>query len=151
MSTAGNHAAKESGSKRSVRLPSAKPKTKISPSSGPEAELHKPVERVSSLAAIPDFAAPSPPVIVEAAEKSRRRLDRQRDRTMTVKEAAFRLGKSEDAIYKWLRTGRLLGWQPGGRWCSILVLESSVDEALQCGFERDEARIGHSQRQDCSA
>jgi excisionase family DNA binding protein len=61
-------------------------------------------------------------------------LDRQREKTVTVKEAAYRLGKSEDAIYKWLRTGRLKGWQPGGRWCSILVLESSVDRALLYSF-----------------
>jgi excisionase family DNA binding protein len=63
-------------------------------------------------------------------------LDRQREKTVTVKEAAYRLGKSEDAIYKWLRTGRLKGWQPGGRGCSILVLESSVEMALLYSFER---------------
>jgi excisionase family DNA binding protein len=52
--------------------------------------------------------------------------------TVTVKEAAFRLGKSQDSIYHWLRSGRLRGWQPGGRCCSILVLEASVQEALRC-------------------
>jgi len=57
-------------------------------------------------------------------------------KTLTVKEAAYRLGKSADAIYFWLRTGRLQGWQPGGRGCAILVLESSVNEALLCSFER---------------
>jgi excisionase family DNA binding protein len=62
-------------------------------------------------------------------------LDRHRERTLTVKEAAFRLGKSEDAIYKWLRSGRLEGWQPGGRWCSIVVLESSVEKALLYSFD----------------
>lgn len=49
-----------------------------------------------------------------------------------MKEAAFRLRKSDDAVYKWLRTGRLRGWQPGGRGCSILVSESSVEEARLC-------------------
>jgi len=52
------------------------------------------------------------------------------EKTITVKEAAFRLKKSEDAVYLWLRTGRLHGWQPGGRGCAILVSEGSVEAAL---------------------
>jgi len=58
------------------------------------------------------------------------------EKTITIKEAAFRLGKSSDAIYHWLRSGRLRGRQPGGRGCSILVVESSVNEALLCSFRR---------------
>lgn len=46
--------------------------------------------------------------------------------TLTVKEAAFRLGKSNDTVRYWLRTGRLKGWQPGGRKCALAVLETSV-------------------------
>lgn len=59
-------------------------------------------------------------------------LDRNKERTITVKEAAFRLNKSADAIYLWLRAGRLRGWQPGGPRCAILVAEASVQEALLC-------------------
>jgi excisionase family DNA binding protein len=58
------------------------------------------------------------------------------EKTVTVKEAAYRLGKSPDAIYQWLRSGRLRGRQPGGRHCAIMVLESSIEEALLCTFER---------------
>lgn len=58
------------------------------------------------------------------------------EKTITVKEAAFRLGKSTDAVYKWLRTGRLRGLQPGGRCCAILVVEASVSEALLHSFQR---------------
>ena len=61
------------------------------------------------------------------------------EKTVTVKEAAYRLGKSTDAVYQWLRTGRLRGRQPGGRCCAILVLESSLNEALLCSFERASA------------
>ncbi|MBI3934802.1 MAG: helix-turn-helix domain-containing protein [Acidobacteria bacterium] len=58
------------------------------------------------------------------------------EKTVTVKEAAFRLGKSPDAVYQWLRSGRLRGRQPGGRGCAILVVESSVNDALLFSFER---------------
>lgn len=61
---------------------------------------------------------------------------------VTVKEAAYRLGKSTDAVYQWLRTGRLRGRQPGGRGCAILVLESSLNAALLCTFERASAGRG---------
>lgn len=52
-------------------------------------------------------------------------------RTVSVKEAAFRLRKSTDSIYTWLRHGRLQGWQPGGPGCQIQVMESSVEQALK--------------------
>ena len=97
------------------------------------APLRKPVASVvspqSEVATVPDPGPPDLPM------PEPRPLDRQRQRTLTVKEAAYRLGKSEDAIYKWLRSGRLEGWQPGGRWCSIVVLESSVERALLSSFE----------------
>ena len=56
--------------------------------------------------------------------------DLRTQRTVTVKEAAFRLGKSPDSVYQWLRVGRLHGIQPGGRGCAILILEDSVRAAL---------------------
>jgi len=58
------------------------------------------------------------------------------EKTVTVKEAAYRLGKSPDAVYQWLRSGRLRGRQPGGRYCAIMVLESSIEDALLYTFER---------------
>ena len=51
---------------------------------------------------------------------------------MTVKEAAYRLKKTDDTVYRWLREGRLRGWQPGGHGCTVLVCEASVKEALEC-------------------
>ena len=51
---------------------------------------------------------------------------------MTVKEAAYRLKKTDDTVYRWLREGRLRGWQPGGHGCTVLVCETSVKEALEC-------------------
>lgn len=50
--------------------------------------------------------------------------------TLPVKEAAFRLGKSEDTVLYWLRKGRLLGWQLGGPRCAIRVSEESVEQVL---------------------
>ena len=78
---------------------------------------------------IPDSQVPSAPIITPSAPAA---LDVHKERTVTVKEAAFRLGKSDDAIRLWLRSGRLKGWQPGGRRCAILVAEASVEEALLC-------------------
>jgi hypothetical protein len=37
---------------------------------------------------------------------------------------------SSDTIYKWLRSGRLQGWQFGGAGSSVLVSEASVQTAL---------------------
>lgn len=59
-------------------------------------------------------------------------FDRDKENTMTVKEAAFLLKKHQDTVYRWLREGRLRGWQPGGRGCGVLVCEASVKEALKC-------------------
>ena len=63
-------------------------------------------------------------------------LDFTKERTLTVKEVAYRLGKSEDAIRQMLRRGRLRGWQVGGRFCSVLVSEESVEEVLITGTRR---------------
>ena len=57
-------------------------------------------------------------------------FDRENERTIPVKEAAFRLKKSEDTIRRWLRSGRLQGWQMGGSGCAILVCEDSVTGQL---------------------
>ena len=70
--------------------------------------------------ASPAASAPVPP----------KPLDLSKERTITVKEAAFRLRKSADAVRYWLRTGRLRGWQPGGRCCAVVVSEASLEEAL---------------------
>jgi excisionase family DNA binding protein len=58
-------------------------------------------------------------------------MDPSQLRMVSVKEAAYRLRKSPDSIYAWLRRGRLRGWQPGGHGCQIQVIEASVDEALK--------------------
>ena len=73
------------------------------------------------------------PVPVQTAEPNQSpvaALDLSRENTVTVKEAAYRLGKSVDAVRLWLRSSRLRGWQPGGRGCAILVVEASIAEAL---------------------
>lgn len=70
--------------------------------------------------------ASSPPQPSEAPAV----FDRNTARTLSVKEAAFRLNKSDDTILLWLRQGRLRGWQLGGRRCSVLVSEESVEQAL---------------------
>ncbi len=50
---------------------------------------------------------------------------------MSVREAAFRLGKSEGAIRKWVRRGRLKAWQVGGAYGTVLVSEESVQQVLR--------------------
>jgi excisionase family DNA binding protein len=66
-------------------------------------------------------------------------------KTLSVKEAAFRLNKSEDTVHLWLRAGRLRGWQLGGRRCAILVSEESVERALrQAGEIRNASRAAQS-------
>ena len=60
-------------------------------------------------------------------------FDRDKTRTIPVKEAAYRLNKNTDTVYLWLRMGRLRGWQLGGSRCAVLVCEASVEEALACG------------------
>ena len=63
-------------------------------------------------------------------------FDFMKERTLTVKEVAFRLGKSDEAVRQLLRAGRLRGWQVGGRFCTVLVSEASVEEVLITGTKR---------------
>lgn len=65
------------------------------------------------------------------------RVGPKKGKTITVKDAAFRLNKSEDTIYLWLHTGRLRGWQVGGSRCPMLVEEASVEKALGCRVGAD--------------
>jgi excisionase family DNA binding protein len=51
-------------------------------------------------------------------------------KTVTAKEAAFRLNKSTDTIYRWMRAGRLHGWQLGGARCSVMISVESVERVL---------------------
>jgi len=62
------------------------------------------------------------------------RYDRDKTRTITVKDAAYRLNRSEDTVYRWLRMGRLRGWQLGGYRCAVMVCAASVEEALAVSF-----------------
>lgn len=65
------------------------------------------------------------------------RFDRKTARTISVKEAAYRLNKDTDTVYLWLRLGRLRGWQLGGPRCAVLVCEASVEEALSYAMRAD--------------
>jgi excisionase family DNA binding protein len=63
-------------------------------------------------------------------------FDFMKERTLTVKEVAFRLGKSDEAVRQLLRAGRLRGWQVGGKFAQMLVSEESVEEMLITGTRR---------------
>ncbi len=63
-------------------------------------------------------------------------FDFMKERTLSVKEVAYRMGKSEDSILQWLHQGRLKGWQIGGPCCRVLVSEDSVLEMLVNGTTR---------------
>ena len=60
------------------------------------------------------------------------------ERLLTVKEAAYRLGKHPSSIREWLHAGRLRGWQPGGQRCTLMVSEVSVEDmlSLPLGFRK---------------
>jgi excisionase family DNA binding protein len=57
-------------------------------------------------------------------------LDLRKEKTITVKDAAYRAMKSEDTIYRWLRSGRIKGWQPGGARCNVLISETSLQDVM---------------------
>lgn len=57
-------------------------------------------------------------------------VDWSQVRTVTAKEAAWRLKKTERTIYHWLRQGRLRGFRPGGPRCSIRISEESLHQIL---------------------
>ena len=107
------------------------------PVAGPVMKLKRPPrlpKRVPADVGLPAVPAEKP-VPVQPSEPFRppvQYLDLSKEKPVTVKEAAYRLGKSVDAVRLWLRSGRLRGWQPGGRGCAILVAEASIDEALSC-------------------
>jgi hypothetical protein len=123
--------------------------TRITPAQAPPAkkilgsQSPAPVRKGPQRVKVSDsgIAADMPAPALQSADSApiplaSRPLDVQQEKTLTVKEAAFLLHKSPDAIYLWLRTGRLQGLQPGGRCCSIMVLESSVQQALVCALGR---------------
>ena len=107
------------------------------PAAGPAMKLKRPprppqhVPAEVSLAAMP-VEKPVPAQTPEPVRVALQVLDLNKEKTVTVKEAAYRLRKSVDAVRLWLRSGRLRGWQPGGRGCAILVTEASITEALSC-------------------
>ncbi len=113
-----------------------KPNGKI-PAAGSVMKLKRPPrlpKHVSADVGLPAGPAEKP-VPVQPPEPVRvalQVLDLNKEKTVTVKEAAYRLRKSVDAVRLWLRSGRLRGWQPGGRGCAILVTEVSIAEALSC-------------------
>ncbi len=88
--------------------------------------------RSTKAAIVPSGSQTEPAAADEAADSAR--LFDANEKTITVKEAAFRLNKTADAIRRWLHTGRLQGWQPGGRCCSVMVLESSVEQKRLCAL-----------------
>ena len=61
---------------------------------------------------------------------SRKPYHRDKTRTLTVKDAAYLLNRSEDSVHQWLRQGRLRGWQLGGPRCTVLVCAESVERVL---------------------
>ena len=130
-----NNRPKRSLAPRKIQPPSARPLASTLSEKRPPQLLRKPLQRVALPADdVPETAAASEGS--DSLQIQRLPIDVHQQKTLTVKEAAYRLGKSADAIYFWLRTDRLQGWQPGGRGCAILVLESSVNEALLYSFER---------------
>lgn len=122
--------------KGAARLPIGRRSLLRNDSPNRAARLRHPIEPPTAL---PDAAAsPLPSPAIETAQPPEESptpppaLNLQSERTVSVKEAAYRLGKSEDAVRLWLRQGRLKGWQPGGRGCAILVAEASLERALAC-------------------
>ena len=128
--------------RRSIQKTKEKSAARTSSPLAPDApvpSLEKPLRKAAGRAAdpageIPEGATPLSGASLAANFATSENL--LAEKTITIKEAAFRLGKSPDAIYHWLRSGRLRGRQPGGRGCAILVVESSVNEALRCSFRR---------------
>lgn len=125
MRQAGQGVKKPAGNKIAGKLPAA----------GPAMKLKRPPRLPKRIPAevAPPAGPAEKPVPVQPPESVRapvQHLDLNKEKTVTVKEAAYRLRKSVDAVRLWLRSGRLRGWQPGGRGCAILVTEASIAEAL---------------------
>ena len=117
---------------------SARSRGSAAPEKQSSGSPRKPVKRAADTAGqvIESLGEGAQPSVPEIPPKS---FDRDRERTVSVKEAAFRLKKSHDTIYRWLRAGRLQGWQLGGSGCSILVREDSVTKALLRSLGREGA------------
>ncbi len=120
-----------------VKKPAGKKIAGNLPAAGPAMKLKRPPrlpKYVPADVGLPAGPAekPVPAQTPEPVRVALQVLDLNKEKTVTVKEAAYRLRKSVDAVRLWLRSGRLRGWQPGGRGCSILVTETSIAEALSC-------------------
>ena len=117
------------------------------PSSGgrrsPSRQLEEHVEQKVRAPGSPSVSPQEQELVLRASEKNlpdepsrsspsgtHTAFDRNKANTLSVKEAAFRLSKSEDTVYCWLRAGRLRGWQLGGLRCAVVVSEESVERAL---------------------
>ena len=93
------------------RLPPANTREKQEQPSSNVLLVSPPTEAHNSQGDSQNKANASPPANPVSAPRP---FDRDKEKTMSVKEAAFLLKKHEDTVYLWLRSGRLRGWQPGG-------------------------------------
>ncbi len=55
------------------------------------------------------------------------------ERMYTVKEAATRLGATEETIRRWLRVGKIKGAMPGGQKLGYRIPASEVERVLRGG------------------
>ena len=62
------------------------------------------------------------------------------DRLLTVPEVAKQMRSSEETVRRWLRSGRLRGFQPGGTRLGWRVTESEIRRFMRelSGSERSE-------------
>ncbi len=62
------------------------------------------------------------------------------DRLLTVPEVAERMRSSEETVRRWLRSGRLRGFQPGGTRLGWRITESEMRRFMRelSGGERPE-------------
>ena len=100
--------------RKTGKLPAARPTTgpKMKPAAKRPPRLPKRVPANVGRAAVPaEKAVPVQPF--EPVRAPVQQLDLGKEKTVTVKEAAFRLKKTADTVYHWLRSGRLRGWQDG--------------------------------------
>ena len=118
--SADQQAGKKPAGRRTGKLPAARPTTgpKMKPAARRPPRLPKHVPGTVGLAAVPaEKAVPVQPF--EPVRPPVQQLDLSKENTVTMKEAAFRLKKSVDAVYLWLQSGRLRGWQAGVFHCFL--------------------------------